>query len=218
MPYKRIHELESELALSLSHDLAVDKSGSESATKALLSEISDLIKAEIISELEASGGLDKAGDIKMHGGSSAPDGWIFCDNASLLRAGTYADLFAEIGTTFGSVDGTHFNVPDFRGIAPMGAGTSAKLVDANGVPFARVLGTYQNDKFQGHRMYKTVAQQNVRDIVLGGTTANVIAAAVYNYSDGTTTGDPVTDTSNGTPRTGVETNPANLGINFIIKY
>ena len=45
--YKRIHELESELALSLAHNLAVDKIGNAKATKALLSEISTLIDADI---------------------------------------------------------------------------------------------------------------------------------------------------------------------------
>ncbi len=45
--YKRIHELESELALSLAHNLAVDKTGNAKATKALLSEISTLIDTDI---------------------------------------------------------------------------------------------------------------------------------------------------------------------------
>jgi len=43
--YKRIHQLETELALSLSHNLAVDKSDQGSARKILLSELSDLIVA-----------------------------------------------------------------------------------------------------------------------------------------------------------------------------
>ena len=52
--YKRIHELESELALSLAHNLAVDKTGNAKATKSLLSELSTLIdttiRGNIISE------------------------------------------------------------------------------------------------------------------------------------------------------------------------
>lgn len=47
--------------------------------------------------------------------TSAPSGgWLLCDGTSYLRA-SYADLFAVIGTTFGSVDGTHFNVPYLDG-------------------------------------------------------------------------------------------------------
>lgn len=51
---------------------------------------------------------------------AAPTGWALCDGSSVLRAGTYAALFAAIGTTYGSVDGTHFNLPDFRGRVPVG--------------------------------------------------------------------------------------------------
>ena len=45
----------------------------------------------------------------------APTGWLEENGASLLRAGTYADLYAVIGTTYGTADGTHFNLPDARG-------------------------------------------------------------------------------------------------------
>jgi microcystin-dependent protein len=58
------------------------------------------------------------------GGSTAPTGYLLCNGASLLRAGTYAALFAVIGTSYGAVDGTHFNVPDHRDRFPVGAGTT----------------------------------------------------------------------------------------------
>ena len=63
------------------------------------------------------------GTIQMYGGSAAPTGYVLCDGASLLRAGTYAALFDVLGTTYGSADGTHFNVPDLRGRVPVGVGT-----------------------------------------------------------------------------------------------
>jgi microcystin-dependent protein len=46
---------------------------------------------------------------------SVPAWAVLCDGSSYLRAGAMAALFAVIGTTYGSVDGTHFNVPDCRG-------------------------------------------------------------------------------------------------------
>lgn len=61
-------------------------------------------------------------EVRMYAGASAPSGWLLCDGASYLRA-DYAALFAVIGTTYGSADGTHFNVPDFRGRSPIGVGT-----------------------------------------------------------------------------------------------
>jgi microcystin-dependent protein len=62
------------------------------------------------------------GFVNMYAGPSAPLGWLFCNGSSLLQA-TYPALFAAIGTTFGSADGSHFNVPDLRGRVPIGVGT-----------------------------------------------------------------------------------------------
>jgi microcystin-dependent protein len=62
------------------------------------------------------------GEVRMYVGAAAPTGWLLCDGTSYLRA-DYADLFALISTTYGSADGTHFNVPDFRGRTPIGVGT-----------------------------------------------------------------------------------------------
>ncbi len=61
-------------------------------------------------------------------GVSTPTGWLPCDSASLARAGTYANLYAAIGTTYGAVDGSHFNVPDKRGRVSIGAGTGTKVL------------------------------------------------------------------------------------------
>jgi microcystin-dependent protein len=73
--------------------------------------------------------LCPAGSIIAYAGASLPDGWIWCYGQSLARAGTYAALFAAISTTYGSVDGNSFNVPDLRGRAIAGqddmGGTSA---------------------------------------------------------------------------------------------
>jgi microcystin-dependent protein len=59
------------------------------------------------------------GEIIMWPTTVAPSGWQLCDGSSLDRT-TFAALFAVIGTTYGSVDGTHFTVPDFRQKFPLG--------------------------------------------------------------------------------------------------
>lgn len=63
--------------------------------------------------------------------STAPAGFLLCDGASVLRAGDYAALFSAIGTTFGSVDGSHFNLPDLRGRVPMGVDGAAGRISGN---------------------------------------------------------------------------------------
>ncbi len=148
-------------------------------------------------------------------GSVLPNGWLWCDNASYERVGIYANLFGAIGTIWGSVDADHFNVPDPRGIALMGAGTSSKLVDANGVAFTRTLGTYQNDKAQGH---KHPGPGRIRKFNNAGPSPWVVDGGANLATETWDVGAPKTDGVNGIPRTGAETNPANLGVNFIIKY
>jgi microcystin-dependent protein len=53
-------------------------------------------------------------------GSAAPSGWLLCYGQAISRT-SYAGLFAALGTTYGSGDGsTTFNLPDLRGRAIAG--------------------------------------------------------------------------------------------------
>lgn len=75
-----------------------------------------------------------SGVLIAYGAATAPSGWLLCDGAAVSRT-TYADLFAIIGTAFGTGDGsTTFNVPDCRGRYFLGkddmGGTSANRVTA----------------------------------------------------------------------------------------
>lgn len=71
------------------------------------------------------------GSILPYGGTTAPSGWMICNGASLLRT-DYAELFAVIGTAFGSADSTHFNIPDLRGEFLRGAGTNSHSGQGSG--------------------------------------------------------------------------------------
>jgi microcystin-dependent protein len=52
------------------------------------------------------------------------DGWLLCDGSAVSRT-TYADLFAKIGTTWGTGDGsTTFNLPNGQGNTLVGIGAS----------------------------------------------------------------------------------------------
>ena len=56
-----------------------------------------------------------SGEIRSFAINSCPSGWLETTGAAISRT-TYANLFAQIGTTWGSGDGTTtFNIPDFRG-------------------------------------------------------------------------------------------------------
>lgn len=59
--------------------------------------------------------LTPTGKVDYFAGSSAPTGYLLCDGSAVSRT-TYADLYAVIGDTYGSGDGsTTFNLPDIRG-------------------------------------------------------------------------------------------------------
>lgn len=72
------------------------------------------------------------GAVMDFAGSSAPSGFLLCDGSAVSRT-TFAGLFATVGTTYGSGNGTTtFNVPDARG--RVGAGKD----DMGGIPANRL--------------------------------------------------------------------------------
>jgi microcystin-dependent protein len=76
------------------------------------------------------------GVVLPYAGSAAPSGWLLCFGQAISRT-TYANLFAAIGTSFGTGDGsTTFNVPDTRGRVLAGkddmGGTAASRLTSGG--------------------------------------------------------------------------------------
>lgn len=83
--------------------------------------------------------------IEYASNGTLPDGYLSCDGAAVSRT-TYADLFAAIGTTWGSGNGsTTFNLPNLneywlKGSSTAGSSVSAGLPNitgslTNGFPF-----------------------------------------------------------------------------------
>lgn len=86
------------------------------------------------------------GTILDFAAATAPTGYLVCDGSAVSRT-TYAALFAVIGTTWGSGNGsTTFNVPDFRGRTAIGSGTGT-----GGNATAHALGSKGGDEaLQAH--------------------------------------------------------------------
>lgn len=77
-------------------------------------------------------GVRNVGEMMAWPAPVIPTGWMECDGRALSRT-TYASLFNELGTTWGSGDGsTTFNIPDMRGRVPIGkdnmGGTAANRI------------------------------------------------------------------------------------------
>ena len=64
------------------------------------------------------------GEIRMFGGTFAPNGWLFCDGRTLSIAENDT-LFQLLGTTYGGDGEETFKVPDLRGRVPLHNGTGA---------------------------------------------------------------------------------------------
>jgi microcystin-dependent protein len=171
---------------------------------------------------ESTYDLIPTGTIQMFAGAAAPSGWLMADGTAVSRT-TYASLFAVCGTTYGAGDGsTTFNLPDFRGAAPAGVGTSTGYTTNETV----TLGQKINDRFQGHLAEIFGADNLGSGTGISGATAVSVSGATGTINNGykSTFGgsaDKVTklgsDGTNGTPRTGTTTKTKSLGINFIIK-
>lgn len=150
------------------------------------------------------------GTIISFGSLTPPRGYLYCDGSAISRS-QFSDLFSAIGTTYGSGDGsTTFNIPDLRGIFARGAGTQT----INGITYSRSLdGTKQGDQYQGHT-------HGV------GSTISGSGGIVYLQPPGLSNDQPggyvtkgnFNDGTNGTPRTGSETRPANQAVAYHICF
>jgi microcystin-dependent protein len=81
-------------------------------------------------------GFVPVGVVVPFAGSTSPAGWLLCFGQAISRT-TYAGLFATIGTTYGSGDGsTTFTLPDLRGRVVAGeddmGGTAASRLTSGG--------------------------------------------------------------------------------------
>ena len=145
------------------------------------------------------------GSMTMFAGSAAPGGWLICDGSSLLRT-SYAALFTVIGTTFGTVDGTHFTLPDMRGRTPLGVGTST----ATGAT-AHTLGQVGGE--ETHTMTTAELVSHSHSVGIGGANTN--------FSPVAGTGIGTTNTAQISGLTGSTTPfnelPPYVGLNYIIK-
>lgn len=98
--------------------------------------------------VDAARGVDSVpiGEVIWHAGSTAPTSFLVCDGSAVSRT-TYDVLFARIGTTYGTGNGsTTFNLPDLRGEFIRGWDNRA----TGGVDNGRVFGSKQTATGLGH--------------------------------------------------------------------
>ena len=104
------------------------------------------------------------GAILDYAGTTPPSGWMVADGRLISRV-TYSDLFAVLGTTWGSGDGsTTFALPSLNGRSTVGPGTVIDQIGTsttftlgqqfgmvyNYISQAYLLGLQPRDRLPGH--------------------------------------------------------------------
>jgi len=138
--------------------------------------------------------------------NTAPTGYLKANGAAISRS-TYADLFAAIGTTFGSGNGsTTFNIPDLRGEF------IRAWDDARGVDSGRSFGSAQATRVNN---VQTVASVSGYDVYSGSISVNDSGSTSSRIYTGGGSGNNWSLTF---AKKGGDTYPRNISLLACIKY
>lgn len=131
----------------------------------------------------------KTGTIVSWSSSSIPTGFLECDGSNVSRT-TYADLFAEIGTTYGSGDGSStFGLPDLQNNVAVGKSNNKTLASTGGAntvtSTGNISGSTANATLSNAQLANHEHGGEVRPS--GGVTANAnyrVSNTGWNFSQG----------------------------------
>ena len=157
--------------------------------------------------------------------STVPSGWLLCDGRTLLKAGTYAPLFAVIGENYGGATTTHFYIPDLRGRVPAGVDGMGIRGDANrlggaGSTVGRNLGNSGGNQFHQLTVAQMPSHSHTINTAFKNNNTNGLAGLApsgTNSSSNSTSANTTAIQSNGS---GAEHNNCQptIVLNYIIKF
>jgi microcystin-dependent protein len=181
-------------------------------------------------KLNSSVTLVPTGAIMPFAMNSAPSGWLAANGNEYSKTGTYAALFAIIGTTYGETNGaggtgtTHFRVPDLCGYFVRGSGTNGDGVtsgtfgakQADGVISHTHSGTTGNDS-PDHTHQNTGPSSGVNQQGSSGGAVAWAGGQTYTTSGANTRHTHTFTTSSQSPAGTTETRPRNIAMLYCIK-
>ena len=147
--------------------------------------------------------------------TTIPAGYLECNGASISRS-TYSSLYSAIGTTWGSADGSSFNVPDLRGEFIRG------FDNGKGTDSGRSFASSQAGNFQSHDHDVTdPGHSHSGDVAaartVGGTMGSGDTHALVQNSTRTLSIDSADTDLTVDSEGGSETRPRNISMMYIIK-
>ena len=182
------------------------------------------------------------GEIKLWPTAVAPTGYLLCNGQQVSRT-TYAALFAIVGTTFGSGDGsTTFNLPNYTNRMPIGSGGAYALAATGGSKDAIVVahthtlsGTTASSGAHTHGISDPGHSHSYNNTIIGGNIytdhSGNDTQQGYNYPQTSISGTGISIQSGGahthtlsgttdsTGSSGTDANlPPYLAMSFIIKF
>lgn len=170
-----------------------------------------VITSNLIPLLNAAGSILDAtpcGGMITWTASSVPSNYLLCDGSEYASS-SYPDLYAVIGTNYntgGETAGGYFRVPDMRGVYAKGMGQNGIL----GANYTGASGTPQVDIFQTH-------SHNVFGSQAGSGALGQRYTTLTNDADNISLQSEFRATTLLTGRSGNITEPANVGVWYIIK-
>lgn len=158
--------------------------------------------------LEKGGDTLPIGTILPFSGSTIPNNYLLADGSAVSRT-TYSELFAIIGTTYGSGDGsTTFNLPNLKGKVPVG-------LDSNDTDFD-ILGETGGEKTHTLTVQELPAHKHSLNFYQKGSGGNA-KGTPYDVINNTLVGGdeaPINDTGGGQPHNNLQ---PYIVQNYIIK-
>lgn len=156
--------------------------------------------------------------VRAFAGTTAPNSHLFCYGQAISRT-TYADLFAIVGTTYGSGDGSStFNLPDLRGRVvagqdDMGGSSANRLTGVTGSVDGDTLGG--TGGAETHTLTTSEMPAHTHTI----TSYDEVDPGTANSAGVNASGGETTVTTNSTGGGGAHNNvQPTLILNYIIKH
>lgn len=158
-------------------------------------------------------------------GGNVPSGFLVCNGEAISRT-TYSDLFAVIGTIYGSGDGsTTFNLPDFRakflrGYCPQGGDSPSGLNNDDNGGYSEEFGVEQKEQLPditGYLQFHS-SQNFMGGQAFTGSSVTASSPDLGGDTAGSYRANFAASNVSAIYKTGGHNAPANYAVNYLIKY